>query len=248
MDNIYITKSIGDDRSSYPFVVSDGIRTPFTDAVDDMVIYVDPSIELPLIATASILVNSDRLELIFRSGEYMYKAVDDSSIITNQSGTFSGYIEWNTLGMTILKSILLGGDVEPNSEVMVDVSVCRPYIYPPLSTIRINGVDTNSPRVSITSEYSVKEGEAARLDLSSDDQYDTHRMSELIIRNIGCKDDYSISLLDDTEIENDRSGEGVLTMKIPDHNIIIQSDPECDLRIITSNDGILLSEVSNDKL
>ena len=42
-------------RNSYPFVVSDGTRSLLQDSVDDLVIWLDPSVPMPLNVTASVI-------------------------------------------------------------------------------------------------------------------------------------------------------------------------------------------------
>ena len=220
-------------RYEYPFMSADGnAYRVFTDAVDDLVLWISDMYALPVTVTAYIDSVDLKLEFVNNSGITIAYATYGMQDIRNTEGSICGYIIWNVAGCSVLKSALEANDPQPWGVMYVSPSACVPIKIPKMSVITVNNTDNSNNVVYIDNtndNLKVVEDDNGGLSLNiySNEYGDIPPITS--IRVIAENDGY-------TELFTDLN-----------KPVWLLSEAECDVRVVT-DDSITITEISNDKL
>lgn len=236
------------DRTQYPFISSDGKLSLVSQAVDDISLWVYPGVKMPLIVNAYVDTGSLKLSINDETFTYSATAHADSGYIKSDSGDIVGTILWNTDGVDILKSTIIGNDPQPYTTLYVNPSACSVYQKPVLSTVRINGdiVDGGIINILVDNSSGIVSnviGESGtRLDLYGDSITKVRVPIDTIV--FKSREDS-----DSEDSDSGNSGKNVAVQIIQniDGDVWIHPEPGCDIRVITDN-SIIITEVSNDRI
>lgn len=220
-------------RSSYPFYTSDGKYTPFTQIIDDMVVWVDDTVSLPLQVSGVAVVPGGRdiiLTLEDQSKRFTYTMDSRKGYIEDIDRCISGIVKWDNTYVQSVASTLLGMDPIPWSAVYVLPVVCVLGVSSPLSSVYINGnISMDNPVVIRGDGSNVRTSNSpTRLNVY---QVDESLAEEYINRVV-----ISVNGSPDKVYEyNDING-----------TVILRSDAECNLRVITDNSIHITDMMSGD--
>lgn len=223
------------DRNIYPFISKNGdINRQFTDAVDDLVLWMPTTCTLP-ISVSSDIDEYDRLVLYFRdANESLVSSVTDDSVsVVTPDGALAGYIIWNGEHVEMLKSSIFSNNPQPQVDMYVSPSACSYMDITPLSSLYVNGYKTDT--IIGSSDDSVKIERSAdnvvRIDLYDNTYTKDNPITQIIFPGANEKLPEDV-----TVVFGDLHG-----------NVWLKSDATCDIRVVTG-DNITITEISNDKL
>lgn len=212
-------------RTGYPFIPEDGKRTPFTDAVSLLSVYVSPSAALP-IRVAAVSVQSDAVHIVLEDQNRTVVAEGSSdSEWLMCDGVLAGRIVWDTDGATRLKNILLGGDPVPWDGVLVIPDLCVPVDFPRPSSVTVNGYELHPETPIIIGSGMYKSG-------SKISAYEGKPSPEGTI-------------LTKIRWEGRQNRYAEVDASSTPTDVWLKSSAECDLRVVTSGD-ILVTGASDD--
>lgn len=132
--------SFYESRHSYPFYTESGDYDKFTEAINDLTVWVDPDAVLPIrVVSCTPTVSGIRVVLSDYTDTFTYIMDSSTGYLYTPAGVLAGLVSWNPDIVEDIKATLEAQTPSPQDTVFVLPSLCHIRHRMPMSVVSVNG-------------------------------------------------------------------------------------------------------------